>query len=51
MPKPTPVYWWDFAADTKTVIVQSDRKGGECLAIFEFNGDAERLNAVWRPVQ
>ena len=41
MPKPTPVYWWDYSENTTAIIVQSDRKGGECLARFTFADNAE----------
>ena len=42
----TPDYWWDFDADTRAVIVQSNRHGGGELARFVFTNDHEAQFAI-----
>jgi predicted transcriptional regulator len=39
MGKPAPTFWWDF--NNKSVIVQSDYPGGECLARFVIPEDQD----------
>lgn len=41
MGKPAPRFWWDFKQPAQSpIVVQSDYKGGECLAEFQFEDDA-----------
>lgn len=50
MSKPAPTFWWDFSSPGESpIIVQSDYPGGERLAEFPFEDDAE--NAIQKATQ